>query len=55
MNEDFIYFNKLKSRSIAMDENILTHIPQCRISASMSQVSIGSDNGLSPFRHQAII
>ena len=29
--------------------------PQCRIYASMNQVSIGSDSGLSPFRRQAII
>ena len=29
--------------------------PYCRIYASVDQVSIGSDNGLSPIRHQAII
>ena len=33
----------------------LTHLAQCRIYASVSRVSIGSDNGLSPIRHQAII
>ena len=29
--------------------------PQCHIYASVNRVSIGSDNGLSPTRHQAII
>ena len=29
--------------------------PWCQIYASENQVSIGSDNGLSPIRHQAII
>ena len=33
----------------------LTHLPQCRIYGSLDRVSIGSDNGLSPIRHQAII
>ena len=28
---------------------------ECRIYASMNRVSIGSDNGLSPIRRQAII
>ena len=32
----------------------LTHPPLCCIYASVSRVSIGSDNGLSPVRHQAI-
>ena len=37
--------------------HLLTHLPiyKCRIYASMNQVSIGSDNGLSPGRHQGII
>ena len=29
--------------------------PQCRIYASVKQVSIGSDNGLPPIRHQDIV
>ena len=29
--------------------------PQCRIYTLVNRVSIGSDNGLSPIRHQAII
>ena len=29
--------------------------PQCRIYASVNRVSIGSDDGLSPIRHQSII
>ena len=29
--------------------------PWCRIYASVNEVSIGSDNGLSPIRRQAII
>ena len=33
----------------------LTHLPQCCIYASVSLVSIGSDNGLPPGRRQAII
>ena len=32
----------------------LTHFPWCRIYASVNRVSIGSDNGLSPARRQAI-
>ena len=32
----------------------LTHLPRCRIYASVNWVNIGSDNGLSPVRHQAI-
>ena len=28
--------------------------PQCRLFASVNRVSIGSDNGLSPIRRQAI-
>ena len=32
----------------------LTHLPQCRIYASLNWVSIGSDNGMSPVRRQAI-
>ena len=35
--------------------SVLTHFPQCRIYASVNRVSICSDNGLSPIRHQAII
>ena len=35
-------------------ESPLTHLPQCRIYASVNWVSIGSDNGLSPVQHQAI-
>ena len=34
---------------------LLTHPPSCRIYASVNWVSIGSDNGLSPIRRQAII
>ena len=33
----------------------LSHLPYCHIYASVNQVSIGSDNGLSPIRRQAII
>ena len=33
---------------------MLTHLPQCRIYVSVNWVSIVSDNGLSPIRHQAI-
>ena len=33
----------------------LTHPPICCIYALVNRVSIGSDNGLSPVRHQAII
>ena len=33
----------------------LTHLPYCRIYASVNWISIGSDNGLSPDRRQAII
>ena len=33
----------------------LTHLPLCRIYASMNCVSIGSDNDLSPIRRQPII
>ena len=33
----------------------LTHLPQCRIYASVNWVSIGSGNGLSPIWRQAII
>ena len=33
----------------------LTHLPQRRIYASVNPISIGSDNGLSPIRHHAII
>ena len=33
----------------------LTHLPQCPIYASVNQVSIISDNDLSPIRRQAII
>ena len=32
----------------------LTHLPLCHIYASVKWVSIGSDNGLSPVRRQAI-
>ena len=32
----------------------LTHLPLCRIYASVNRVSIGLDNGLSPIRRQAI-
>ena len=35
--------------------NALTHLPQCRIYASMNWTSIGSDNGLSYIRRLAII
>ena len=34
---------------------LLTHLPMCHIFASVNWVDIGSDNGLSPIRHQAII
>ena len=33
----------------------LTHLPQCCIYVSVNQVSIGSDNGLSPIQRQANI
>ena len=33
----------------------LTHLRLVRIYASVNRVSIGSDNGLSPVRRQAII
>ena len=32
-----------------------THLPWCRIYASVSRVNIGWDNGLSPIQRQAII
>ena len=35
--------------------NAWNHLPQCRISASVNSVCIGSNNGLSPDRRQAII
>ena len=36
--------------------NVLTHLPLVpHIYASMNRVSIGSDDGLSPIPHQAII
>ena len=39
-----------------LSASVLTHLPQCHIyAASVNQVSIGSDNGLSPIRRQAII
>ena len=34
---------------------MLTHLPLVRIYVSMDRVGIGSDNGLSPNRRQAII
>ena len=36
-------------------QHILTHLPKRRIYASVTRVNIGSDNGLSPIRRQAII
>ena len=34
---------------------LLTHLPMCRVYASVNWVNNGSDNGLSPGRRQAII
>ena len=34
---------------------VLTHLPLVPHDASVNQVSIGSDNGLSPIQRQAII
>ena len=39
----------------SIGHKVLTHLPYCRIYASENRISIGSDNGLSPIRHQAII
>ena len=43
-------------KSIYFLDNIgiseLTHLPYCRIYASVNWVSIGSDNDLSPIQHQ---
>ena len=39
----------------SLGHNELTLLPYCRIYASVNQVNIGSDNGLSPGRPQAII
>ena len=36
------------------DREKIRLIPQCRIYASINWVGIGSDNHLSPIRHQAI-
>ena len=45
-----------KCRSLCSDPNIITHLPLVPyIYASVNRVSIGSDNGLSPSRRQAII
>ena len=38
-----------------ISETHLTHLPQCRTYASVTWVSIGSDNVLSPDRRQAIM
>ena len=35
--------------------SLLTHLPLVPHISSMNQVTIGSDNGLLPIRHQAII
>ena len=39
----------------SLGPNELTHLPQCRIYTSVNWVCIGSGNGLSPVRRQAII
>ena len=41
--------------NVSASLNELTHLPLCRIYASVNWVSISSDNGLSPDRRQAII
>ena len=38
-----------------VDTSSLTPAPKCHIYGSVNWVSIGSDNGLSPIRHQAIV
>ena len=40
---------------LSLSANELTHLPSCRIYASVEQVSIDSNNGLSPILRQAII
>ena len=47
-------FTHILSESMSTNK-ALTHLPQCRIYASVNQVSIGTDNGSSPFQCQAII
>ena len=68
INEDQ-YFNKTPATWSEMPKNIcmivfwkvdttlvgLTHLPLVHIYASVNGVSIGSDNRMSPIRHQAII
>ena len=43
-------------RSVTFNSGLTKLIsPKCRIYASVNRVNIGSDNGLSPIRRQAII
>ena len=44
-----------KAKPYSQVFNALTHLPWCRIYASVKWVHIGPDNGLAPNRHQAII
>ena len=45
----------LKSNSNLQGADELTHLPKCHMYAAVNQVSIGSNNGLSPIQCQAII
>ena len=56
--EQFLYMNVVQSlyQQIWTSQGLkLTHLRKYRIYVSLKWVSIGSDNGLSPIRRQAII
>ena len=40
---------------LAIGHQLLIHIPLMPIYASVNSISIGSENGLPPIRHQAIV
>ena len=57
MKQDKYIFHHLNLKGCPLYRTLgrrLTPLPQCRFYASVNWVSIGSDNGLSPGRRQAI-
>ena len=59
LQPDFPGANELKciasNRMWSFDSTFWLIFPWCRLYASVNQVSIGSDNGLSPIRRQAFV
>ena len=50
-----VYCHHLAFKCHTYTHTVLNYPPYCRIYATVNHVSIGSDNGLSPIRRQAII